>query len=905
MNKIESPSESIENLNRVIRLKPQNFIHILDNITGITRLEVGPKTITLHDHERSASLPQPMIIIPIQHYCIVLNPVLKDESGHPIFDVNNQARLNHGDQEIRFSQEPFPLYPGEIIQEAVTKQRVIERDKAFHLRAVRDFIEEIEIDGEEDVNIVSRRSGDEWLLKRSGTYIPRIEVEIIKEVEAIVIKAHNQALHLKARRNFVDHRGNERQAGEEWLIREAGFYLPEVEEEVISIIEAKILTENKALHLKARRTFKDIFGRNRKAGDEWLVTSENAETHISDVHEEIVREVEITTIGSRQWCIVLNPVDELGRPKLGVREIRKGRDSFFLHPGESLEKGIQEVYVLGDKEALLLKALESFNEVENDHLIQRQPGDLWMIKGPREYVPNLEVEIVEKRKATPLDKNEGLYIRNIQTGEIKLVRGPQVYLLDPNEELWKKELSYDVWKLLTDKRDPVSERSRLHSNVEKEYDFSEQTISPQIENIQWDGRSLFNETTECDEISLSPRDETKAITFNVPKNAVVQIHDYKANSSRTVFGTCLVMLEPSEEFTVLSLSGSKPKKPNIIHSLALLLGPDSMTDILEVKTSDHVHLKLTLSYSWEFKVDRNNEEEVGKMFQVIDFVGDACKSIASRIRGSIAKQEYEHFHRNSTGIIREAVFGQNSDGSIRDEFHIKTNNLVITDIDLKSVDAIDENVARSLAEASKNIAEQTTRKQEAATKQAIEVQEQEARASLERQKINDQNTKENERRILLESAGMNAEIEAMFRVTSEAKAKVESERIKGELNIQLAQQEINISKMRDEVELAKRKAVQENQLAYKKMLVDLEIEKTERMAEITSMEFRKKVEAIGTETIKAIAQAGPEMQAKLLGGLGIQSVLITDGKNPVNLFDTAIGLITSPKSELPLESKDL
>ncbi len=32
-------------------------------------------------------------------------------------------------------------------------------------------------------------------------------------------------------------------------------------------------------------------------------------------------------------------------------------------------------------------------------------------------------------------------------------------------------------------------------------------------------------------------------------------------------------------------------------------------------------------------------------------------------------------------------------------------------------------------------------------------------------------------------------------------------------------------------------------------------------------------------------------QAKLLGGLGLQSVLITDGKSPLNLFNTARGFI--------------
>ncbi len=33
------------------------------------------------------------------------------------------------------------------------------------------------------------------------------------------------------------------------------------------------------------------------------------------------------------------------------------------------------------------------------------------------------------------------------------------------------------------------------------------------------------------------------------------------------------------------------------------------------------------------------------------------------------------------------------------------------------------------------------------------------------------------------------------------------------------------------------------------------------------------------------------MKAKLLGGLGLKGYLVTDGKNPINLFKTANGFI--------------
>ena len=75
--------------------------------------------------------------------------------------------------------------------------------------------------------------------------------------------------------------------------------------------------------------------------------------------------------------------------------------------------------------------------------------------------------------------------------------------------------------------------------------------------------------TDLDELEAC-----RVITFQVPNNAAVQIYDFKSKKSRVVFGPDLVMLDPSEEFTQLSLSGGKPKKANMIRVLALLLGPD-------------------------------------------------------------------------------------------------------------------------------------------------------------------------------------------------------------------------------------------------------------------------------------------------------------------------------------------
>jgi len=63
------------------------------------------------------------------------------------------------------------------------------------------------------------------------------------------------------------------------------------------------------------------------------------------------------------------------------------------------------------------------------------------------------------------------------------------------------------------------------------------------------------------------------------------------------------------------------------------------------------------------------------------------------------------------------------------------------------------------------------------------------------------------------------------------------------------------------------------------------------LATIETKKFNDVVEAVGATTLKSMAEAGPAMQAKLLQGLGLKSFLITDGNSPINLFNTAQGLV--------------
>jgi major vault protein len=46
-----------------------------------------------------------------------------------------------------------------------------------------------------------------------------------------------------------------------------------------------------------------------------------------------------------------------------------------------------------------------------------------MVYGPCRYYPSTKVKIIAQRKNICLDTNEGIYVRDIKTGEVKLVSG--------------------------------------------------------------------------------------------------------------------------------------------------------------------------------------------------------------------------------------------------------------------------------------------------------------------------------------------------------------------------------------------------------------------------------------------------------------------------------------------------
>merc|ERR1712042_417678 len=124
--------------------------------------------------------------------------------------------------------------------------------------------------------------------------------------------------------------------------------------------------------------------------------------------------------------------------------------------------------------------------------------------------------------------------------------------------------------------------------------------------------------------------------------------------------------------------------------------------------------------------------------------------MASRIRGAVSAITFDDFHKNSAKIIEVAVFGIDPETrQVRNRLKFTANNLVVTSVDIKSVEPVDQRTRDSLQKSVTLAIEITTSSQEAAAKREAERIEQEAKGKLERQRITDEAEAEKARKDLI------------------------------------------------------------------------------------------------------------------------------------------------------------
>lgn len=456
---------------------------------------------------------------------------------------------------------------------------------------------------------------------------------------------------------------------------------------------------------------------NKKSGE--IPTQEGPCRRVLAYDEQLLGSIEDKIIvPEHSFCVIKNPIDE-GTQEIqhGKREIRVGPKLFPLYPGEELEQ-IRSEYVLTKYDGLLIKTLTSFDG--------HNAGDEFLVIGPKTYIPTKNEKIVKEVRGTPLSDTDGIYVQNKDTGDARLVKGTEeetIYFLQPNEQLFQKDLTKDELAGL--------------GLIEQGSSYGVRVLTRQAANDSY------------------LRDNSIALVLELEDNEVIYIFD--GSDTRIEKGPKTTFLEPYERPKVLNLSGGKPIEQNALKVALLKLGPDFIYDQITVRTRDNAQLRVDVTYKWRFDLTDDN---LKKAFNIEDFVGYAAETLSSEIRSVAAQYDFEEFHAKSIEYIKTAVFGEGDSSRIFEE-----NGLKIFGIDITSIAPEDPNIAEKLHQAIKQNMDIYCNK--LVLKATLEA---------ERQEVEGQMKIEKERKKLIQSQNVSKRLEA----TEEARIDAESRKIAAE-----------------------------------------------------------------------------------------------------------------------------
>ena len=318
------------------------------------------------------------------------------------------------------------------------------------------------------------------------------------------------------------------------------------------------------------------------------------------------------------------------------------------------------------------------------------------------FFPTEHFEVVAAVEAIPIAEKEGVSVRDVETGKITTEAGPKYYLPDPTRvEVVRRPL------------DP--ETARLYG--------------------------------------VPNHDPARAVSIYIPPSMAVLV--IAKNKRDVVKGPQTLILDHDEDLEVLRLSTGKPKTDEKLLSTCFLqVEGNKVSDIVRVKTNDHVEIQLLLSYRVSFL-----EQESARWFNVKNYVGLLCDHLASIVRSAVREASIDTFHTNSVEVIRGTILGPKHGEEKRAGRKFDENGMVVYDVEVLDVNILDADVRKLLTDA-----------QRAAITAEVKKEEEELRLGAEKQKesVNQQVSEARK-----ETLRKEAELEAAVRALAEVKMNAE------------------------------------------------------------------------------------------------------------------------------------
>ncbi len=390
-------------------------------------------------------------------------------------------------------------------------------------------------------------------------------------------------------------------------------------------------------------------------------------------------------LGPTEFCVLL---DEDGKP-----QTKQGPGRVFPGPYDRIRMegsrdGVYQAYHLRTDRGILLRVVA---EITREELRQQLPpdteladgkpifhkGDEVFIGGHDAYfVPSSSIEVINPKSRQPhignqhseayvaaigVDQKSGVYVANVETGNVLLVKGEVKLLLDPRKQAHvHRKIPASTWNLLIG-------RGEQHK------------LAPTASMVEtpW------------------------ALSVIVPNNEALLITS--KDGRRVVIGPYTALFEYEEWPEILQLSGGTPKgtgRP--IETCFLRVTGNRVSDVVDVVTADFVTVQFHVRYGVTFVGDTS--EAQAKWFNHTDYVSLLCENERSRLRAAARQLTLSELYATASDFVRDTVLGTKGEGDAHRPGHLfDENNMYVTEVEILDVSIPDPDVADSLAQANRAI----------------------------------------------------------------------------------------------------------------------------------------------------------------------------------------------------------
>ena len=416
-------------------------------------------------------------------------------------------------------------------------------------------------------------------------------------------------------------------------------------------------------------------------------------------------------LGEKEYCVIID-ADGKREIKVGSARVFPGPYDQFMVQGSRAR--IYDAYELLPQRALWLRVIAPITKAALAAKLPRGvvlekdgyfPGDEVLLTGVSTFFfPFNEIEVLSPEtgeavvgndhsrvfiESIGIDQKSGIYVRDLATGEVRLVRGKQSYLVDPRKEV---------------------------------------QITRTIPEDDW---NLWVASQEPHKASSDPVTTPWAVSITVPHNTAVLIN--AADGQRVIEGPCVTLLGYEERLTPIFLSTGTPKSDvNPLRTCFLRTVGNRVSDIITVETADFVKVSVHVSYSVAFSKDQRD-----RWFNQENYVQVMCEHLRSLVRGRCRGHALRELWPTLSDQVRDIILGERAaDGTGRKGRSFSDIGMHVSEVEVLSSTIED----REIAELMRKVQTQSVTLQ-IGDRQAQEmVASAKLRAELELQKVELQTT---------------------------------------------------------------------------------------------------------------------------------------------------------------------